>query len=159
MKDIKEKIKALEDRIVSDFTGHESARRDIIYSKALYDIILENQRNKSLKTVFFYIVCGVFVLASLGGCAAIVVVSLKQETNATDIATVIAGLGTALGSIITLPSIIAKHLFPENSEANRLEFLSSSAKRDQEFVYIDEVDNPEDVETEEDIVEMVCSDK
>ena len=72
-------------------------------------------------------------------------ISKKSDITYSDIGVAITGFGTVLSSIIVLPSIIAKHLFPENSESVRFGFIKENQKFDQAHIEDDVSNLPEEI--------------
>jgi hypothetical protein len=112
----------------------ESERRDVYYSALVKDIVKNNRADQFLKCIFFVIVCAVFAFICVFGLLIIFNISKKDTTTYSDIGVAIAGFGSVLSSIIVLPTIIAKHLFPENSEEVRFKFIKENQKLDQSYL-------------------------
>jgi len=125
----------------------ESERRDIYYSALVKDIIENNRTSQCLKCIFFSIVCFIFVLTCVLGIMIIYTISQKETISYSDIGIALTGFGTVLSSIIVLPQIIAKHLFPEDSESVRFEFI----KANQELEQSSYDDNGDDVIEEDNL--------
>lgn len=121
----------------------ESDRRDVYYSALVKDIVKNNRTSQKLKCVFFCVVCFAFLLICSIGIVAIFYISKKENTTYTDIGIAITAFGSVLSSIIVLPQIIAKHLFPENSEEVRFAFIKENQKLDQSYLD-DDVEEPAD---------------
>ena len=77
------------------------------------------------KSVFFVVVCVVFVGVVYFSAKSISTISQKETISWTDLGTALTGLGSILGVIIILPSKIAEHLFPSSSDKNSMEFIKS----------------------------------
>ncbi len=83
-----------------------------------------------------------FIAVSLTGITAIVIIAKKTNITIADIGVALAGFGSVLSSIVVLPKIIAKHLFPESSEKVRFDFVSQNQKLDLgDPEYIDDGDS------------------
>ncbi|MCI6653000.1 MAG: hypothetical protein MSH11_06235 [Ruminococcus sp.] len=124
----------------------ESERRDIYYSALVKDIVKNNRTSQVLKCIFFGIVCLVFAFICVFGLLIIFNISNKENISYSDIGVAITGFGSVLSSIIVLPQIIAKHLFPENSEQVRFGFIKENQKLDQAYLEDDISDLYEDYE-------------
>lgn len=116
----------------NSITTPESTNRDKKYSELLEEIIDSNRVDKKLKIVFFVVIMVVFI-GILASCIVIIrAVIAKPDQSIADAATVVAGFSSVISATIVLPTIIAKHLFPENSEEVRLNFLKDIKKYDIE---------------------------
>lgn len=109
----------------------ESMRRDRYYSAMVKDIVKNNRTSQVLKIIFFVIVCFVFLGTCAVGAIVIIITANKNEVRIEDFGIAATGFGSILTSIIVLPQIIAKHLFPENSEEVRFGFIKENQKNDQ----------------------------
>lgn len=125
----------------------ESERRDVYYSALVKDIVKNNRTGQTLKCIFFVIVCLIFAFICIFGLLIVFNISKKDTTSITDLGVAIAGFGSVLSSIVILPQIIAKHLFPEDSEAVRFEFIKENQKLDQAYLE----DDTTDIDLENDI--------
>lgn len=108
----------------------ENDRRNVYYSALVKDIVKDNRVTQRLKIFFFIIIC--FVLVSMCGVGAYILIRISQlhEISFADMGVAITGFGSIISSIIVLPTIIAKHLFPENSETARFAFIKDNQKFD-----------------------------
>ena len=88
--------------------------------------------------------CLIFALVCTIGVWIIFNISQKENITYADIGVAITGFGSVLSSIIALPKIIAKHLFPENSEKVRFDFVNANMKIDQAYVDDDVIDFQQD---------------
>lgn len=107
-----------------------SDMRDICYAALINDIVENNRSSQKLKKLFFYLVCGIFVFICVIGMVAIWNISRKAEIKIEDITVVLSAITGVLGSIIVLPTTIAKHLFPEDSEKERFSFIKGNRDSD-----------------------------
>lgn len=121
----------------------EADRRDVYYSALVKDIVKNNRTSQVLKCWFFAIVCLVFATICIIGMVIVFNISKKNDISYSDIGVAITGFGSVLSSIIVLPKIIAKHLFPENSEEVRFNFIKENQRFDQPFVANDVDDTSE----------------
>ena len=112
----------------------ESLRRDLYYSALVKDIVMDNRTGRILKYIFFSIVCLTFVFICVFGVLSIFNVSKKDNISFNDIGIALTGFGSILGSIIVLPQTIAKHLFPQNSEEVRFDFIKENQRNDQAYL-------------------------
>ena len=60
--------------------------------------------------------------------------SKKDNISFNDIGIALTGFGSILGSIIVLLQTIAKHLFPQNSEEVRFDFIKENQRNDQAYL-------------------------
>ena len=122
----------------------ETDRRDVYYSALVKDIVKDNRTGQKLKCIFFCIICGVFVFTCVFGMFVVFEVAKKEQAALSDFGAIIAGLGSIVSSILVLPKIIAKHLFPENSEKERFEFITANQQfdlpKDNELDYFNDYD-------------------
>lgn len=129
-----------ENKYIAEDLYYESDRRDIYYSALVKDIVKNNRTVQVLKCIFFGIVCLIFALICVFGVLIIYNISMKNDITYSDIGVAITGFGSVLSSIIVLPKIIAKHLFPENSEQVRFNFIKDNQRLDQSFIEDDVYD-------------------
>ena len=136
----------MKDRLNNTFLEDESEmtqsnKRNEYYSLLVKKIIDNNDATQIIKYIFFGIVCLVFIAVSIIGIISILIIAKKDTMTNSDIGVAITGFGSVLSSIIVLPKIIAKHLFPENSEKVRFDFISQNQKLDLgDPEYIDDSD-------------------
>ncbi len=71
--------------------------------------------NRILKCVFFTIVCLLLMLISILGILVIYNISTRENIGVSDVGIAFTGLSGEISSIMVLPQIIAKHLFPNSS--------------------------------------------
>ena len=90
-----------------------------------------------------------FVAVCAVGLLIIFNISQKDEISIEDVSVAVTGFGSMLTAIIALPSIIAKHLFPENSEEVRFSFIRENQKLDQSSYLINESDSETNDETDD----------
>lgn len=122
----------------------QSNIRDKHYSTLVKKIIDNNDATQIIKYIFFGVVCLVFLAVSIIGILVVLKIASKEAISYADISVAITGFGGVLSSIIVLPKIIAKHLFPENSEKVRFDFISQNQKLDLDKPeYIDSIDDGE----------------
>lgn len=112
----------------------ENDRREIYYSALVKDLVKNNRDLQVFKFLFFGIVCLAFLAVCAFGCWAIFVAANKPCASAYDLGIAVTGFASILSSIIVLPTIIAKHLFPSNSEKVRFELIRDIQKFDQNFI-------------------------
>lgn len=74
-----------------------------------------NKINNILKCIFFGIVCLIYISICVLGMLVVYNISKKSVVSYSDIGVALTGFGSVLGSTITLPKIIGKHLFPEHN--------------------------------------------
>ncbi len=120
--------------IEADKEFFPSAKRDIYYAALVKDIVKNNRSSQIMKCWFFIFVCGVFLFTCIVGMISILNISKKAYVSVADIGVAVTAFGSVLSSIIVLPQTIAKHLFPENSEQARFEFIRNNQKFDSAFV-------------------------
>ena len=148
---VKSKAKSLQESLLeADGEFFQANKRDVYYSILVREIINNNSATQTLKYVFFSVVCAVFALVSILGIVAICIIAGKENIDYSDITIALSSLGGILSAIIVLPKIIAKHLFPENSEAVRFNFVTENQKMDlssPEYIdtddFLDEEDDDE----------------
>lgn len=107
-----------------------SAKRDVLYTALVKDIVKNNRASQVMKCCFFILVCVIFCVICTLGVLSIYNISKKPNITIADMGIAITGFGSVLGSIIVLPQTIAKHLFPENSELARFAFIKDNQQFD-----------------------------
>jgi len=122
----------------------ESERRDIYYSALIKDIVQNNRTTQKYKLAFFIVICAVFIGICVVGSIVIIKVSNSHEITFADLGVAITGFAGVISSILVLPKIIAKHLFPENSETARFNLIRDNQKFDLENHYGGSSDGDED---------------
>ena len=131
----------------SDDEYFQYEKRERYYSAMVKDIVKDNRSLKSLKWVFCLTICAVFSFVCIFGILSIYVLSLKENPSYEDIGIAIAGFGSIISSVIVLPKIIAKHLFPQNSEETRFNFIKDTQKFDIISVYDKEAELPANIKS------------
>ena len=86
--------------------------------------------NKWYKFFFFLITMLIFIAIITCSIIAVIIVASKDNSNNTDIAVVFSCLAGVVSSIIILPRIIAKHLFPTNEDENMIGMVKNMQKND-----------------------------
>lgn len=94
-----------------------------------------------MKYIFFGAACAVFLDVCIIGILAVFIIAKKDNITVADIGVALTGFGSVLSSIIVLPQIIAKHLFPENSEEVRDNFIKGVQEFDQVNVNVDDLED------------------
>lgn len=110
----------------------ESERRDIFYSALVKDIVQNNRTSQKYKLVFFVMICAAFIAICIVGSIVILRVSNAHDISYADMGVAITGFAGVISAIVVLPKIIAKHLFPENSETARFSFIRDNQRFDLE---------------------------
>lgn len=101
----------------------ESSKRDAKYSEFLSCIIEQAKRDSDMKSKFFHTVLIIFFSVCVASFIVVFVVLNSQSKSNLDFAACVGAFGSIIGSIVTLPHIIANHLFPQNGEEVRLNFM------------------------------------
>ena len=112
----------------------ESERRDIYYSALVKDIVKYNRCNQIYKFFFFLIVCGAFFYILITCTTVMINISQLKDITYAGMGVALSGFGGILSAVIVLPSIIAKHLFPEDSEKSKYDFIRDNQKFDLENI-------------------------
>lgn len=124
----------------------ENDRRDVFYSALVKDIVLNNRSSQILKIIFFIVVCLVFVGVTIAGIVTILVIAKKDKVDYSELGVAITGLCSVISAIIILPKTIANHLFPQNGEEVRFNFIKDNQKFDVESPSWQEYDGTYDAE-------------
>ena len=114
-------------------------RRARSYTEFVEHIVRNAKTTLKLKIAFFIILCVILICTTLGGVAAIICVACRNSVTANDIGVALTGLGSVLASLIVLPKIVAKHLFPPDSEQVYFDFI-----RDNQRFDLNGVEDPPD---------------
>ena len=108
----------------------ESEARDILYTRLVRDTLKDNRSLKGFKWVFVSVICLVFLSICIFSILTIFRLSDKENFTYEHLGLALSGFGSILASIIVLPKIIAKHLFPEDSEKVRFQFIKDTQSFD-----------------------------
>ena len=116
------------DREKSRF-GEQYDKRDTLYAHLLDTYIhtyeSKSRWNKWYKLAFFSLSLAAFVGVIGLSLTALIIVALhaKDESTVTNIAVVISSMAGIISSIVVLPKIIAKHLFPMDEDEKMIEMV------------------------------------
>lgn len=111
-----------------------SAKRDVFYSALVKDIVKNNRASQIMKCFFFGFVCAIFLFTCIVGMFVILNISKKENVSIADIGVALTAFGAVLSSIIVLPSTIANHLFPADSEKTRFSFIKDNQQFDSAYI-------------------------
>lgn len=109
----------------------ESQKRAPYYTSLLEDIVNANKGMHSLKKWFLGAALGVLFIITSGVIAVLIILACKEKTSTNDIVIAASGFGSLLSTVIIIPKIMAKHIFPEDSEKERFKFVNNMRKVDQ----------------------------
>ena len=73
----------------------------------------------------------------------------KETPSYADIGIALTAFGSVISAIIALPSIIANHLFPANSESVRFGFIRDNQKMDTSYLVDDVTEVESNIEMNE----------
>lgn len=124
-----------------------SSDREKLYTSLLKYTIKDCSSVHALKIVYFSVILALLIAVSLGSLAAIICVTKMDNSSSSQTISVVAGAFTSfLSSIIIIPKIMAKHIFPEDSEKERYKFVNGMKLIDQANLhyYSKELLNSED---------------
>lgn len=94
------------------------------------DFKLKTGHQRRMKIVFFAVTL-VLLLAIIGsGVSSIVIISKKQATTLSDVATVITAVVGAVSSFLILPKVIAENLFPSKEDDRSAEIFGKMFEHD-----------------------------
>lgn len=127
----------------------ESDRRDVYYSALVKDIVKNNRSSQRMKVVFFVIVCVIFSGVCAAGMYIMFIAAQKETPSYADIGIALTAFGSVISAIIALPSIIANHLFPANSESVRFGFIRDNQKMDTSYLADDVTEVESNIEMNE----------
>lgn len=109
-----------------------SSDREQLYTNLLECTIKDCSSVHILKIVYFSVILALLIIVSLGSLLALFYVSKMDNPSSTQAISVVAGAFTSfLSSIIVIPKIMAKHIFPEDSEKERYNFVNGMKSIDQ----------------------------
>ena len=110
--------------------------RDAAYTELLSDYIKsynsKRKWNTWFKLAFFIVSMAVFIVIIGGSIAALIIASLNVADAEvwSVIAISISGVAATISSIIVLPKIIAKHLFPLDEDKNMIGMVKNMQSND-----------------------------
>lgn len=109
----------------------ESQKRGPYYTELLQNIVENNNEMQRLKKTFFNAALGLLFTIALGVMTVLIVLARKDGTSINDIVIAASSFGSLLSAVIVIPKIMAKHIFPEDSEKERFKFVNDMRKVDQ----------------------------
>lgn len=112
--------------------------RDRMVTALLSDLIQHNRSKSKQRWVFLWSVVGVFVFVVTAGMVVMLIAVSKKQAAITDIVALVGALVGVVSAIISLPNIIANHLFPADSEKNVFDYLTKLHEKDLQHLYEDD---------------------
>lgn len=113
------------------------SRRNDLYSDILEEYISINKAkskaNKHYKFWFFLISMIVFAALAIGPIVVFINIAGKECATITDLATVLGCITGIITSIIVIPKIIAKHLFPTDEDTHMIEMVKNMQINDSKI--------------------------
>lgn len=91
-----------------------------------------NEQNRILKTWFFILTFGLVIGICILLAVLCIILAKRGLETAGQIGVVITAVGSILSSIIILPTIIAKYLFPPKEDSEILDVVKAMRKEDKE---------------------------
>ena len=93
-----------------------------------------NAQRESYRGTFFWVTMVLLVVLILA-CVSVAFISVASlsENTIGSAAAIVASLATIIATVITLPQIIAKHLFPENERDKSIEMINAILQSDLEM--------------------------
>lgn len=76
----------------------------------------KSRRNHVFKAIFFFAILALLVVLTAGFATACVLLALKGQDWTITVPVAAAGAATVLSALVTLPQIIATHLFPTDED-------------------------------------------
>lgn len=109
--------------------------RDKEYTKILTNYKENQQRlhwtRLIMKILFFILISLSFIAIIMSSCAIVThIVQSDLPKTINDTATIITAVAGMISAIIILPTIVAKHLFPENEEDSQITVIKTMQKFD-----------------------------
>lgn len=109
-------------------------KRDELYTE-LFEGVENNyidtiKTNKKLKNAFFIVALTIFCMIISVSLFVIVVLTFKEPFNYSKISVIVGAITGIISSILVLPQIIAKYLFPSDEAENMLGFLEKMQAND-----------------------------
>lgn len=112
----------------------EYIKRDNLYTDLLgnyIDIYKTKEKHKKVfKIVFFVVVMLIFVGVIAGCVVSMCYISINGIYDMESVGIVIADIAGIISSVVIIPQIIAKHLFPTNEENFMLDMVKSMQNND-----------------------------
>ena len=138
LSDSSDSIKLSDDNLVNqsniDDEIFQYKQRDKLYTKLLQEYLnsykSKMQCKQKMKTIFFYITIGAFIL--IIGLFLFVLGKASWEglSSNADIVTVLGSVAGVLSALIAIPKIIAVHLFPTDEETSHVLMIRNMQKND-----------------------------
>ena len=123
--------------LLKDHDSQEIDKRNKSFSMFVDNFVDESGKKvvqqRVFRGVFFYVVLFVFFILNVVSICVIVIISVKELPIESSIAPVAAAFGTLLSSLIMLPKIIAKHLFPSKDQDKSIELFSKVLEEDRKM--------------------------
>jgi len=123
----------------------EYSKRDNLYTDLLSNYIeiykTKEEHKKRFKIIFFIVIMIIFFLVILGCVVSMCYISINGIYDIESVGLAIANIAGIISSIIIIPQIIAKHLFPTNEENFMLDMVKSMQNNDagiRDFIYAEE---------------------
>lgn len=92
--------------------------------------VRHTQNRDFYKKEFFTTVMRLFTLAIFGSICALIIVSIKNSGNNTELSVIITAFGTIISSLIIIPKIIAKYLFPLDEDDKVADMVKTMQRND-----------------------------
>lgn len=113
------------------------SRRNNLYGDILENYISINKAksnaNKCYKFWFFLISMIIFACLTIGPIVVFLIMACKDSATATDFAAVLGCIAGIITSIIIIPKIIAKHLFPTDEDTRMIELVKNMQINDSKI--------------------------
>ena len=109
----------------------EASKREKEYTNLVREIAKDSGTLHWLKIVYFWAILGILSFVCIGSIIVLINLSSKASIFREDIVIAISSLASLLSTIIVLPKIMAKHIFPENYEKERYTFVNLMQRVDR----------------------------
>ena len=114
--------------------ARNAAARDRQYTKVIREYIeYQGEINKiqiQFKKVFFWLVCGVFVVIILGSMYFVYIVATKEQTGWEDFGIALSSVVAIINAVHVLPGKIAEYLFPNGGDKDVADFIVQMSSMD-----------------------------
>ncbi|MDP4153551.1 MAG: hypothetical protein Q8865_08975 [Bacillota bacterium] len=94
------------------------------------DFDFRHKSNRYYKKRFFNIVMIIFCISIFGAIAVLMIIAFKGVGNSADITLVISSFATILSTLIIIPQIIAKYLFPLDEDDKVADMVKTMQQND-----------------------------
>ena len=122
---------------LGDDDSQEISSRNTLFTRFIRIFVNDSEKRASrqrfFRMCFFLAVMVVFVVLTTVGAISILRIAKKETTSLSDIAAVVASFGAVVTALVTLPQIIANHLFPSVEQDKSIDLFSKVLEEDRKM--------------------------